>query len=279
LITIKAVRAYLSVESVEPITVFTGCLVKTFLYSLSKGVRLLHGIRGIISPLHISPLFTPNGKDYELGDVVTPHYVKRNKEEHLIPITLNGEYIIHVGGEVNTVNIVESELLKLKNPLAIRFNDAIVTFKVEGVSDVTQQLMDKNLSGDKVTVYMKGPVKLFNIYTPSKLPKFNISAPEVLMVGYMMSKGIYTLTETEALKAMRVLGLLVETYYSANTARTVLIPYKGKEPALMGKITYIIDTKDENIKKELENILKTAETVGIGESRQNGFGTIAWTPK
>jgi len=276
---VKAVRAYLSVESDEPTTVFTGRLVKTFLYALSKETRLLHGIRGIISPLHISPLFTPSGKDYELGDVVTPHYVRRNDEEQLIPITLNGEYVIHVGGEVNTVNVAEDALARLKNPLTIKFNDAIVTFKVEGVSDVTHQLMNKNLSGDKVTVYMKGPVKLFNIYTPSKLPKFNISAAEVLITGYMMSKGIYTLTEAEVLKAMRVLGLLVETYYSLNTVKPILIPYKGKEPALMGKITYIIDTKDENIKKELENILKTAETVGIGESRQNGFGTIAWTPK
>jgi len=99
------------------------------------------------------------------------------------------------------------------------------------------------------------------------------------MAGYMMSKGIYTLTETEVLKAMRVLGLLVETYYSINTVKKISIPFKGKERAMIGKITYIIDTKDENIRKELENILKTAETVGIGESRQNGFGTIAWTPK
>jgi len=152
---VKAVRAYLSVESDEPITVFTGRLVKTFIYAVTKGIRPLHGIRGIISPLHVSPLFTPSGKDYELGAVATPQYVKVNGEERLIPITLNGEYVIHVGGEVNTVNAVESALARLKNPLAIKLNDAIVTFKVEGINDVTHQLMNKNLSGDKVTVYLK----------------------------------------------------------------------------------------------------------------------------
>jgi len=174
---------------------------------------------------------------------------------------------------------VEGALVRLKSPLAIKFGDSIITFRVEGVSDVTHQLASKALSGDRVTVYLKGPAKLFNVYAPSRLPKFSISAVEVLMTGYMLSRGLYTLTENEALRAMRTLGLLVETYYSLRTVKPVLIPHEGREPAMMGKITYIVDTKDASAIGEIESVLRAAEAAGIGRSRQNGYGTISWSPK
>ena len=95
----------------------------------------------------------------------------------------------------------------------------------------------------------------------------------------MILKGAYTLTYNEVVGSMRILGLLVETYYSINMVKPILIPYKTREPALIGKITYIVDTRDDKVKEEIAKILNIAEITGIGESRANGFGTVTWTSK
>ncbi len=275
----KAIRAYLYVESNEIITVFTGQLVKTLIYAITKELRIFRGIRGIVSPIHISPLFRPGTRDFTLGEVITPIYETRDKSHKLKPVEINGEYIIHIGGDAMLVEKIAEDLSKIKNPLTIKFYDNLVTFKLQDSKDVTKEICSKHISTDKVTLYLKAPVKPFNIYTPSRLPKFSISALEILMVPYMLYRGAPTLTDAEVLEAMKVLGLLVETYYSMTTTKPILIPYKSKEPAMIGKITYIIDTRKDDKKREIKEILNIAEIIGIGESRQNGFGTITWTEK
>jgi hypothetical protein len=278
-VPVRAVRAYVEVESEEPVTTYTGRLVKTLVYTLSREVRLLHGLRGVVSPIHISPLFRPGRRDYELGEVVTPLYVRRGGEERLVPVTLGGEYVIHIGGEAATVEAVVRGLERLKAPLALKFGDNIVTFKLAGLRDVTGEIMGKSLDGDRVTLYLKAPAKIFNVLAPSKLPKFSINAYEVLATPYLFHRGTFTLTQSIAVEAMRLLGLLVETYYSLSTVKPVLVPYKSREPALAGKVTYIIDTGDERARAEINAVLNTAEAVGVGETRQNGFGTVAWASK
>jgi hypothetical protein len=272
-------RAYLSVDSDEPIVVFTGQLVKTLIYSLCKELRILHGIRGILSPIHLSPLFKPSKKDFELGDLVTPTYSKEDDTLKLNPIILNGEFIIHVGGDESTIIPIMKGLEKLRTPLSIKFKANIVTFKLEKMEDVTKTIAQKELTGDRVTLYLKGPVKPFNIFAVSRLPKFSISAYEVLMTGYMFYKNAYTITYNEVTEAMKILGLLVETYYSLNTVKPILLHYKGKEPAMIGKITYIIDTRDNKIRTIINQILNISEITGVGESRANGFGTITYSEK
>jgi len=276
---VRALRAYLTVEASEPLTVFTGQLVKTLVYTVYKNIRVFHMMRGIISPVHISPLFKPGRGDYTLGDLVTPLYEKKDEEVTILPVQLTGEeYVVHIGGDPKLVGEIQESLEKLRTPLAVKFGDSIVTFRLEKAEDITNLIKEKELAADRVTVYLKGPARLFNIFTASRLPKFNISACEVLMTGYMIHRGEYTITESLVIDAMRVLGLLVETYYSLNTVKPILVPFKGKEPAMIGKITYIVDSKDK-IQETIAEVLNNAEIVGIGESRQNGFGTVTWKQK
>ena len=279
---LKAIRAYLSVNADELVTVFTGQLVKTLVYSLSKEIRIMHGIRGIISPMHISPLFTPGRREFELGELVTPTYYhdKESRTHKLVPLHLDKEYLIHIGGEINAVETIQKALEGLKTPLAIKYGDNIITFKLEKIEDITKDILKNELNGDRVTLYLKGPVKPFNVLAPSRLPKFSPSAYEILITGYMIYRNTYTLMYQHVLEAMKLLGMLVETYYSLNTIKPILIPFKeGKEPALIGKITYIVDTKNREIRNTLRDILNISEIAGVGESRTNGFGTVAWSNK
>ena len=278
---IRGYRAYLEVEADEEISTFTGQLVKTLVYALAKEIRLYRGLRGVISGLHISPLFRPGRRAFELGDLVTPLYVfsKEGNRHILVPLRVDGEYIIHFGGEAHLAETVARKLESLRSRLAIKVGNAIVTYNVEAVKEITEEVMEKQVIRDKVTVYLKGPAKLFNVYTKSRLPKYNISALEVLMAPYMLYRDTPTISTHLVMDAMSILGLLVETYYSINTVKPVLLPFKGKIPGIIGKITYIIDTNNQETKKKISQILSTGELAGIGQSRQDGFGTITWKPK
>lgn len=278
---VKAIRLVLHVEAEEPVTLFTGKLVKTLIHAVNREIRLLHGVRGILSPIHISPLFTLGRREYELGELITPLYhISENGEHRLLPVELNGDYIVHVGGEASIVESIFKSLERiLGRDLIVKMGEYLVSYRVEDMADITGTIMSKTLDSDRITLYLKGPVKPFNIYVPSRLPKFSISAYEVLAVAYLFHKGVFTVTYKEVVEAMRVLGLLVETYYSLRTVHPILVPFKGKEPALHGKITYIVDTKDERMREEIGRILGMAEIAGVGESRANGFGTVAWKPK
>lgn len=272
----KAIRAYVDVDVDEAVTFYTGKLVKTLLYSVFKEIRLYRGIRGIVSPLHASPMFRPGRREWELGDLVTPVYVKENDEEKLKPVELGGEYIIHIGGVDWLVDKAYKLLRTVRMPLQIKIGEVIVRYRIEKLGDVTDEILEKTLAGDKITLYLKSPTKLFNVYTRSKLPKFNISAVEVLMAPYMLYTRQLSMTESVLLKASSLLGNLIETYYSITTVRPVLIPFNGrKTPAMKGRITYILEARDEKI-DELKKILTLAEVAGIGQSRQNGFGTVTW---
>ena len=274
---VRAFRAYLVVESEDEFPYFTGPLVKTLLYSLSKEVRLLHGLRGVVSPLHISPLFTPGRGEFELGRLHTAIY---RDGESLVPVRLQGEeYIIHVGGEAGVVGHLMDRLGKLRTPLSIKFKDNIVTFKLEKLSDMTDSAMEKQIERDRVTLYFKGPSKLYNIFTATRLPKFNISPVEVLMTPYMFASERLTLDYQLVLSAFSVLGPLVEAYYSINTIKPILVPYRGKAPGLIGKATYIVDTEDKRVISKIASVLRTAEITGIGRGRQDGFGTVTWVSK
>jgi hypothetical protein len=277
---LKAIRIILSVEADGSFYEYTGRLTKTLILALCRDLRIFHGVKGIVSPIHISPLFTMGRRELELGEPVTPQYIRKDNELILKPIKLEGEYIVHVGGEAGLVEKIRVSLGKINGKLMLKFHDNIVSFTLEKIEDYTNNIMEKHLESDRVTLYLKAPSLIYNIYTPSRLPKFTPTAIEVLMTPYMLSKGILTLTPETVLEAGKILGLLVETYYSLKTLKPIMIPFKEKrEAALTGKITYIIDTKDKNKKKQIEKILQTTEITGIGESRLNGFGTTTWTQK
>lgn len=277
----RAIRAILDVEADEPVTEYTGRLTKTFIYILSKEVRIFKGLKGIIAPLHISPLFSTGKRDMELGTCATPQFVKRKDGNLvLVPLELRGEYVVHIGGEEKLVNSIKGSLEEIKAVLAIKFNDVIVRFKVEKVEDVTEKIAEKHVNGDRLSLYLKAPSLIFNIFRESRLPKFSPSAPEILMTPFMYLYNQQTIDYNVLYRASKILGSLVETYYSINMLKPILIPFKGKkEVALTGKITYILDTKNEEEKRIIERILNVAELIGVGESRMNGFGTVVWSPK
>jgi len=270
---LRALRAYLHIESDSSIKFHTGKILKTIIYSLARETQLYRGMRGIISPLHLSPLFSPGKHEWELGEVVTPRY---DEKEKLDPVKLNGEYMIHIGGIAQFTKKAEKAFERLKVPLQIKIKNVILEIQLEKMSEITNFIDEKRIEGDKVTLYMKAPTKLFNVFVQSKLPKFNISAVEVLMVPYMFLAGELSLKESLLFKAIQLLGRMTETWYSVNTVKSYLIPFNDrKTPVIIGKITYILE--DKNKYEDYYNlILKIAEIVGVGQSRLNGFGTVTW---
>ncbi|MEB3760128.1 MAG: CRISPR system precrRNA processing endoribonuclease RAMP protein Cas6 [Desulfurococcales archaeon] len=272
----RAYRAILEVHSGRPVYEFTGVHVKTLIYALAKELRIFRGIRGIVSPVHLSPLFRVGKGDMELGDLASPMYRwERERGEWVLkPVELEGEYIFHFGGDDVIASKIASYLEELRSPLAVKIGDSIVTYKLEKLEDVTDSIREKVSVGNRVRVYLKAPAMIFNVFTRSKLPKFSPSAVEVLMVPYMLVIGAQTFSQGILDSSLEILGGLVETWYSLNTLRPVMIPYKGKrEVALMGQVTYIVEVSPRH-RRRVEDILVVAETSGIGESRQNGFGTV-----
>ena len=279
---LRAVRVFVGVESGVLFPEFSGKIVKTLVYAVVGQLRLFRGLRGVLAPVHVSPLFRPGRGRLELGELVTAR-VERDGSGgwRLVPVEVGGEYVFHVGGDGGFVSLVGDALERFRGrELVVKIGEALVSYRVELVEDVTSSIVEKGFSGDRVTLYLKGPCKLFNIFTPSRLPKFNVSAPEVLMTPYMMLTGQHTMTSKVLLEAGRLLGKLVETYYSLTTVRYVQVPLgQGRDPGMIGKITYIVDTRSPEERAMLEKVLAAAEIAGIGESRANGFGTVVWAPK
>lgn len=275
----RAFRAILDIHSEGPFTEYTGRLTKTLIYSLVRELALFKGLKGVVQPLHISPLFTLGRSEFELGDVVTPRYLLDEEgKARLVPVELSGEYIVHIGGDGGLVEMVMKRLSILKNPLMVKFRDYIVSFKLNDMRDVTGDIVEKEISGGKITLYFKAPTLLFNVFAASKLPKFSPSAVEVLMTPFLLLRR-RSLDYATLVEASRILGNLIETYYSLNTLRPIFIPFKGKrEVAMIGKVTYLLENARAS-RESIREILWLAEIAGVGESRLNGFGTVTWISK
>ncbi len=279
-----AFRVILTIGSNTSIYEYTGKLIKTLAYAVMPELASVRGIKGVLSPLVISPPFTIEKNEEDLGEPVIPIYEKAKTDEvkdnkkvmwNLKPVNLNGEYIVHLGGDEHLVSTIIKNWMKLTTPLAIKVGDAIVMYKIEKIIDATKQIIEKtnNLS-NKVRIYLKSPAQLFNVFAPTKLPKFTPNSVELLMTPYMFANSIYTIDYTTLTNAAQVLGQLVETWYSIKTLKSVMIPFKGKrEVALSGHVTYIVEATNEKTLKSIRETLATAEIVGVGRSRQNGFGT------
>ncbi len=279
---LKAYRAVVAIESSTTIYDYTGRLVKTLVYALMPELASIHSVKGVLTPLAISPPFTVKG-DAELGEPVTPVYEgiveesdgKKRVVWELRPVELNGEYVVHIGGEEHIASAVAKRLSGLTTPLAVKVENAIVKYKVEKVVDVTSGIEEKvsSISG-RVRVYLKSPAQVFNVFAPTRLPKFTPSAPELLMTPYMLANNTQTIDYSTLASAAQTLGQLVETWYSIRTLKPVMVPFKGKrEVALAGHVTYIIEARNEKTLKAIKDTLAAAEAVGVGRSRQNGFGT------
>jgi hypothetical protein len=271
----KGYRVILQVESTSEFVEYTGKITKTLVFALNPDLQLIRGIKGVLSPLHISPLFKPSG-DYELGEPSYPFVLKRRKgyQNDIKPIRIQGEYVFHIGGEEKLVDHVITSLSKLSSPLIIKIGDALVSYRVEKIIDVTRIVRDKVESLDKrVRVYLKAPAQVFNVFVPTKLPKFTPSALELLLTPYALISRAHTITDQLIFSATKLLGNLVETWYSLKTLWPIEVYFNNKKQTLLGGyVTYILESRT-NVKEELKEVLATAELAGIGRSRMNGFGT------
>lgn len=272
--SVKGFRVILSVEASQPVIEFTGRLTKAFVFALNLELQSFRGVEGIVAPIHISPLFKVS-KDHELGEPAYSYVVKSKEKKEITPIILNGEYIFHIGGEADLVNKVVSRLKQLSCPMLMRIHNNIVRFKVEKVVDVTAEIFEKagSING-RVRLYLKAPAQIFNVYTPAKLPDFTNSAIELLMVPYAIFNNSLTITRQLVESSFDTLGKLVGTWYSMRTLKPVEIIFREKRQTnLAGHTTYIIQEEDADKLKKIQDVLAIAEIVGIGRSRQNGFGT------
>ncbi|MEM1606106.1 MAG: CRISPR system precrRNA processing endoribonuclease RAMP protein Cas6 [Fervidicoccaceae archaeon] len=273
---VKGYRIIIDVEASQPVIEFTGRLTKAFVFALNPELQSFRGIEGIVSPIHISPLFKVSG-DHDLGEPAYPYIEKKPKRKmEITPITLNSEYIFHIGGEANLVSKVVTKLEKLSDPLLMRIHNNIIRFRVEKVVDVAGEVFEKASSiSERVRVYLKSPAQIFNVFTATKLQKFTSSAVEILMTPYAILNNNYTITEQLVTSSFSTLGKLVETWYSVRTLKPVEIIFKEKKQTnLAGSVTYIIQERDSKKLKTIQNVVAVAELVGIGRSRQNGFGTV-----
>lgn len=277
---LRSYRVILHIESSKPFHDYTGKIIKTLVYTVAPELLGIRGLKGVLSPLMVSPPFKIGRTECELGEPVIPVYVKTMSSSDggtwkLEPVKLNGEYITHIGGKKEIVSIVARRLEELDAPLAVKIGNNIVRYKVEKIIDVTTHIIEKASSiKDRVRVYLKSPAQIFNVFTPTRLPKFTTSAVELLMAPYMIANNIYTIHASTLLTASQILGQLVETWYSLRTLRPVMIPFKGKmEVVLSGYVTYIIEAPNKNTLEAIKKTLAVAEIAGIGRSRQNGFGT------
>ncbi len=281
---LKSYRVILSIETSSPIHDYTGRLTKTLIYTIAPELMGLHGLRGVLTPLTISPPFTIGRVEEELGEPVIPTYERieeyRGGEEgvtwNLKPAELNGEYIMHIGGEERIVSTIAQRLEKeLTTTLAFKIDNVIARCRVEKIIDVTKSIIEKtNSASNRVRVYLKSPAQIFNVFAPTKLPKFTPSAVELLMTPYMLINNIYTINYTILINASQTLGQLVETWYSIKTLKPIMIPFKGKkEVALSGYVTYMIEATNKKTLEVIKETLAATEIAGVGRSRQNGFGT------
>lgn len=271
---VKGYRVVLEVEASHPVIEFTGRLTKAFVYVLNPELQLVKGVKGVLSPIHISPLFRVSG-DHELGDPAYPYTDKSKNIQEVKPVCLNGEYIFHIGGEQKLIDHVVSKLAQASSPIFLRIHDTIVKYRVEKIIDSTNEIFEKATSiSEKVRVYLKSPAQVFNVFIPTKLPKFTPSAVELLLTPYAILSNTHTVTENLVISSFQILGKLVETWYSLRTLKPMEIIFKNKKQiVLAGSVTYIIQENNPEALTTIQRVLATAELAGIGRSRQNGFGT------
>jgi len=271
----RGYRIILRINSSTPFIEYTGIVTKTLVFTLAPELSSIRGLKGVLSPIAISPPFKIKN-DHELGELVAPiKILKKNINSSIEPITLNGEYVFHIGGGERLVNHIIKKIGELQIPLAIKIGQTIVTYRIEKIVDITNEVKEKIESmHNRVRLYLKSPAQIFNVFTPTKLPKFSPTALELLIVPYALMQEMYTITEQVVVSAMPILGNLIETWYSLNTLKPVIIQFKEKKQIhLAGYVTYIVEPTNETIQNKIREILKATELTGIGRSRMNGFGT------
>ncbi len=274
ILRVKGFRIVLEVEASQPVIEFTGRLTKAFVFALNPELQLFKGIEGVLTPIHISPLFRVS-HDHELGEPAYSYVMKSKKEVEINPISLNGEYVFHIGGEENLVGNLVCRITRVPGPVFLRIHNTIVRYRIEKVVDVTEEVLEKAASvTSRVKVILKSPAQIFNVFTPTKLPKFTPSAIELLLVPYAILNNSYTITENLVTSSFNTLGKLVETWYSIRTLKPVEIVFKEKKQInLAGSVTYIIQEENKEKLEIIQRTLAMSELAGIGRSRQNGFGT------
>lgn len=114
---------------------------------------------------------------------------------------------------------------------------------------------------------------MFNVFAPTKLPKFTTSTVELLMAPYMIAKQYIhdqRINTNKSITNPRTTSR--DMVFSQNPKTRNDILQRKIETALSGYVTYTVETLNKDILKAIKKTLATAKIAGIGKSTQNDFG-------
>ncbi|MEM3816371.1 MAG: hypothetical protein QW341_05950 [Candidatus Bathyarchaeia archaeon] len=267
---IKVLKVKITAASTDFIYNYSGKIVKTILLTEVPELQpAFRPVKGFFKLIRVSPLIRGE-------TAVTPVFERKRTSigvsYELKPIQLSGSYMFEVG---STSDIISKALNSLRQVQGVKtrlkFENAIIEYVIEDI-----EVEDFNISLDNhVRIATVSPALLPTPYSATQhVRRFTISPVVVFWIPYLISQGIYSVTNDAVNKAMRLLETCLVEHYSSQI-RVIHIPYDGRrEPTLHFKAKYIVLSSDHEEKKALARILKAARVLGIGASRTNGFGTI-----
>lgn len=267
---IKVLKVKITAASSDFIYNYSGKIVKTILLTEVPALQpVFRSVKGFFKLIRVSPLIRG---ETAVTSVFERKHTNTGVSYEFKPIQLSGSYMFEVG---STSDIISKALNSLRQVQGVRtrlkFENAIIEYVIEDV-----EVEDFNISLDNyIRVATVSPALLPTPYSATQhVRRFTISPVVVFWIPYLISQGIYSVTNDAVNKAIKLLETCLVEHYSSQI-KVIHIPYDGRrEPTLYFKAKYIILSLDQEEKKTLVRILKAARVLGIGASRTNGFGTI-----
>jgi hypothetical protein len=229
---------------------FSGKISKTILLmSYPELQPFFQPLKGIIKPIHVSPLM--NGEAlyayYDRGVLKSPE--------------ISGNYSVIVGGPSEFIEEMKGSLKKdveenVRSKLKI--DDKLLIAQVLSVENYSPRF-------DKRVKVCFSPTLLSNPYLVNRdFRRFLPSPSATFWIPYAMLKGKDRLSPRDLIELERGITETWKTFL-----RTRWIVYDGKkEPVLTGKVEYQI------LDDEMMDVFRTAFMLGVGASRSAGFGHV-----
>jgi len=253
-------------DSSDYIYNFTGKLSKTILLIEAPELEFLfRPVKGFFKPVRITPPLSGYRS-------IIPVYELENGNWVLKPVMLRGEYIVEIGADNNTVNLLYNRFKQLEGvKTRFKFENTVVSYVVENISIQTPDLHVDST----ITVKTISPALIPHPLVPTQhIRRFTTSPGSLLWIPYMINHGNLSYNQQDVAKAVLELETCFAEHYSTKQ-KTIFINYDNKrEPALQIKAKYIVITREKKCEEIVWSILRTARIYGIGASRVNGFGSI-----
>ncbi|MEM0368621.1 MAG: hypothetical protein QXN57_04175 [Desulfurococcaceae archaeon] len=256
----------LFLDSSDYIYNFTGKLSKTIVLVEAPELQpLFRPVKGFFKPVRITPPLSGYRS-------VIPVYELESGKWVLKPVMLRGEYVVEIGADSNTVNLLYNRFKQLEGvKTRLKFENTVVSYVVENISIQTPKLQVDST----ITVKTMSPALIPHPLVPTQhVRRFTTNPASLLWIPYMINHGNLSYNQQDVAKAVLELETCFAEHYSTKQ-KTIFINYDNKrEPALQIKAKYIILTKEKKCEEIAFKTLQTARIYGIGASRANGFGSI-----